>query len=83
MLRIYISAHCTTCDTTRHLAEFVQAERPDMRVSVVDVDAPNADVPKNIVGTPVYTWNDQIVFLGNPSEAELLRRVSVFYDTER
>ena len=83
MLRIYISAHCIMCDTVRHLAAFVQAERPDMPVTVVDVDAPNADVPKNIIGTPVYTWNDRIVFLGNPSEAELLRRVSMFYDTTR
>jgi len=83
MLRIYISAHCFTCDTARHLAEFVQAERPDMPVTVVDVDAPDADVPKNIIGTPTYTWNDQIVFLGNPNKAELLRRVSVLYETKR
>ncbi len=82
MLRIYVSTHCITCDTARHLAEFVQGHRPGMPVTVVDVDAPDAGVPKNIIGTPVYAWNDQILFLGNPSRAELLRRVSVFYDTK-
>ncbi len=49
-------------------------------MELVDVEAPNADVPRKVIGTPIYTWNDRIVFMGNPSEQELLERVTVLHD---
>ena len=76
MLRIYVSAHCVGCATARWLAEWVQTQRPDVPLMVVDVDDPQAHVPRNIIGTPIYTWNDRVVFMGNPSEQELLERVT-------
>ncbi len=83
MLRIYVSAHCRTCATALRLAERVQSQRPDVPLEVVDVDAPDADVPSKVIGTPIYAWHDRILFLGNPSETALLERVDVLHDPER
>lgn len=75
MLYIYIAAHCRACDTASRRAEELQKLRPEVVVRVVDVEAPGADVPPKVIGTPMYIWNDRIVFRGNPSMAELLERV--------
>ena len=80
MLRIYVSAHCLGCNTAIQRAERLQALRPEVPVTVVDVEAPDADVPGKVIGTPIYTWNDRVVFMGNPSEQELLDRVTVLHD---
>ncbi len=80
MLRIYISAHCTGCTTARRLAEQVRTERPDVPLAVIDFDDPTVEVPANVIGTPIYTWQDRVVFMGNPSAVELLQRVGTLHD---
>jgi hypothetical protein len=80
MLRIYISTHCVGCETAVQRAERLRALRPDLPVTVVDVDAPDAEIPPQIIGTPIYTWHDRVVFLGNPSEHDLLERVATLAD---
>lgn len=80
MLKLYVSAHCLGCNTARERVDQLQALRPEVPVTIVDVEAPGADVPRNVIGTPIYTWNDRVVFMGNPSEQELLERVTVLHD---
>lgn len=76
MLRIYVSAHCHGCATALRLADRVRASRPDVPLLVVNVDVPGANVPSWVIGTPLYAWNDRVLFLGNPSEMELLARIA-------
>jgi hypothetical protein len=83
MLRIYISTHCIGYRSAVHLSERISALRPKVPVLVVNIDDPAAIVPQTIVGTPMYTWNDRVLFMGNPSEAELLQRIGVFDDDTR
>jgi hypothetical protein len=83
MLRIYVSAHCRTSAIALRLAERLQSRCPDVPLEVVDVDAPDAGVPSKVIGTPIYAWHDRILFLGNPSETELLERVGVLHNPER
>jgi hypothetical protein len=78
MLRIYVSAQCPGCDTARARLERLRAERPDIPALLVDVAAPGAAAPR-VIGTPIYTWRERILFLGNPSEQELLERVTVLH----
>ena len=80
MLRIYVSAHCHGCDTARERAQHLRTLRPDVPVTLVDVEAPGVEVPPKVIGTPIYTWNDRVVFLGNPSLEDLLERVTVLQD---
>ncbi len=74
VLRVYTSAYCVESDTVCRRADRIRAQRPDLPVLVVDVDHPEVDVPATIVGTPMYTWNDRVLFLGHPSEREWLER---------
>ncbi len=74
MLRIYVARHCAGCATAFSLAERVRAARPGLAVHVLDIDV-ERDVPQQLIGTPMYFWNDRVLFLGNPSEAELLAAI--------
>ncbi len=80
MLKIYVSEHCLNCDTARQRGAYLEQVRPDVPVVVVDVEDPASDVPPRIIGTPIYTWNDRVMFMGNPSEQELLERVEKLQD---
>ncbi len=82
MLRIYISAHCRGCTTALRLAEQVRTERPDVPLAVIDVDDPAVEVPTKVIGTPFYTWQDRVMFMGNPNAVELLQRVGALHDGE-
>jgi len=83
MLRIYLSTHCRGCGTAFQLAARLRTQRPDVPLAIVDVDEPHADVPANVIGTPMYLWHDRVLFLGNPSETELFQRVGALYDDTR
>ena len=74
MLRIFIARHCAGCATAFSLAERVRAARPGVPVYVVDIDTAT-DVPRQVIGAPMYLWNDCVLFFGNPSEAELLAEI--------
>jgi hypothetical protein len=80
MLHIYISAHCNGCATAQRLAERVQTQRPDVPMAVVDVDESAVNIPGYVIGTPFYTWNDRVLFMGNPSETELLERLGALHN---
>ncbi len=32
-------------------------------------------MPPQVIGTPIYTWRERVIFRGNPGERELLERV--------
>ena len=83
MLHIYLSAHCRGCGTAVQLAERLRTQRPDVPLTLVDVNDPHADVPANVIGTPMYVWHDRVLFLGNPSETEFVLRVGALYDDKR
>ena len=76
MLRIYIAEHCPACPTARRRFAQLRSRCPDVPVQLVDIDAPGARVPPHVIGTPLYTWDDRIIFRGNPGAEELIARVA-------
>ncbi len=82
MFRAYVSAHCPACPTARRRLAQVRAACPALPAQLVDVDAPGAWVPPHIIGTPIYTWRDRIIFRGNPGEQELIARVLALWGVE-
>jgi len=75
MLRAYVAAHCPSCATARTRFAQLRSRCPDIPAQLVDIDAPDARVPPQIIGTPMYTWDDRVIFRGNPGEQELVARV--------
>lgn len=74
MLHIYVAERCLGSPTARQRAERLREHAPEIPIAVVTVDAPGAVVPANIFGTPTDTWDGRIIFLGNPSDQELLEQ---------
>jgi hypothetical protein len=62
------------------LVERVRLHCSDVPLEVIDVDTPGVTVPKDVIGTPTYTWNNRVVFMGNPGEAALLEYVRLSYE---
>lgn len=80
MLHIFVAEHCPGSPTARRRAAWLREQAPDIPVAVVDIGAPGVAVPPAVFGTPTYTWNDRIIFLGNPSDQELLERARSLHD---
>ncbi len=75
MLRVYVAAHCPSCVTARSRFAQLRSRCPGIPAQLIDIDAPGARVPPQIIGTPMYTWGDRVIFRGNPGEQELVARV--------
>lgn len=72
-LEIYIGSRCENCATACDLARTVESWGiPALQVHVVDLDQPNASRPGKVFAVPTYVFDDQVISLGNPTEAELL-----------
>jgi hypothetical protein len=80
MLHIYVAEHCPGSPMARIRAERLHERVPEIPIAVVDIDTPGAVVPPAVFGTPTYTWNDRIIFLGNPSDHELLERARSLHE---
>ena len=74
-LRIYISNQCPSCVIAIHRVHFIRRLRPEQTVELVNLDDQDAVRPAYVFGTPTYCLSDQIIFLGNPSETELLSKI--------
>ena len=71
-LSVFVASHCPGCEAALRLAGRVVECAPEWRVQIIWTDVDDAQVPGNVIGTPMYTWNAQKLFLGNPAEDELL-----------
>lgn len=80
MLRVYVADDCLGSLTARRHTLWLHENAPEIPVEIIDIGAPGIDVPQMVFGTPTYTWNDHILFLGNPSTQELLERVRSLYE---
>jgi hypothetical protein len=75
MLRVYVAHDCPMSALSLQLIERLRQQYPDLPLEVIDVGNPDVTLPVGIFGTPTYTWDDDVLFLGNPSETALLERV--------
>lgn len=78
MLHSYVAEHCPGSPTAYIRAARLRERAPEIPVAIVDIGTPGAVVPPAVVGTP--TWNDRIIFLGNPSAQELLERARSLHE---
>ncbi len=71
-LDIYIDDYCETCDHARRIAEQVRQRMPQIEVNLIEL---TGDKPDSVFAVPTYLLDGATLFLGNPSEAELLERL--------
>ena len=70
-LDVYISDDCLTCDNTRNLVAQLYIKYPALKINLFNLSKPDTICPDSVFATPTYMLNGQILFLGNPSLAEL------------
>ncbi len=80
MLRVYVAADCPGSPTARRHARWLCEQAPEIPVEVIDIGVAGVVVPPPVFGTPTYTWDGRVIFLGNPSAQELLARVRSLYE---
>lgn len=74
-LKVYTTSHCLTRSYTQQLLAQLTQLKPALNVELVDLDALESEIPSFIIGTPTFVWNNQVIFLGNPTLPELLARI--------
>jgi hypothetical protein len=45
-------------------------------MEVINLEDANIEWPSFVIGTPTYVWNGQVIFLGNPSQTDLITQLS-------
>jgi len=80
MLRVYVADDCPGSPTARQRADRLRARAPEIPIEIIDIGAPGVVVPPAVFGTPIYTWDGRIIFLGNPSDQELLERARSLHE---
>lgn len=71
-LDIYIDDCCETCDHARQIAEQVRKRMPHVEVNLIEL---TSEKPESVFAVPTYLLDGATLFLGNPSEADLLERL--------
>ncbi len=76
-LRVYVADGCGGCRRARELVAQLLLRCPGAAVEVVNVSRtpPEQPLPTGLVGTPTYTVDGRVRWLGNPSPQELLEVV--------
>lgn len=76
MLTVYTATHCPVYNRTWNVVAQLNKHHPQIPMQVINLDDPNIEWPSFVIGTPTYMWNGQIIFLGNPSETDLIFQLS-------
>jgi protein-disulfide isomerase len=70
-LDIVVGTRCPICRENLKNIDSLRRELPDVRVRVIDMDAPDGEKPKNVIAIPTFLLNGYVVATGNPNVAEL------------
>ncbi len=73
ILKIFVIEDCPGCVEARRIAAWVAQNYANLKVEIIDLNAPEVVVPEAVFATPTYMLNNRIVSLGNPSPAEVAR----------
>jgi hypothetical protein len=76
MLTVYTATHCPVYNRTWNLIAQFNQHHPQIPMQVINLDDPDIECPSLVIGTPTYMWNGKIIFLGNPSETDLIFQLS-------
>lgn len=73
---IYIAEHCFVCEYSLEVAEFIRERFPNVAVRLIDIADPNAIIPESVFATPTFLLNGKLWSLGNPSNEDIINRLS-------
>jgi len=72
-LQVYISEACWTCEESQRIVADIAPQFPDVTVELLDMTS--SEHPDQVFAVPTYVLNDRVIFLGNPTREELIRKL--------
>jgi len=75
LLEIYVEEDCRGCKQARKNADHVKSHFPQIHVSVIDISDSVMPLPEKVFAVPMYLFNGQMLYLGNPGEKDLVVRL--------
>jgi hypothetical protein len=73
-LSIYVLPECPGCERARWTAHQVREHCPETKVDLIDLSELES-APPGVFSAPTYVLDGQVISLGNPRLADLLRCV--------
>lgn len=73
VLNVYVDDYCPGCLEARRTAAQIAQNYPGVTVQVIEVGAPGVTVPESVFATPTFMLNNQLMQLGNPGPADIIR----------
>jgi len=80
MLRVYVADDCPGSPTARQRADRLRARARDAHRGGRGRRAGGSGTGVRLWHPDTYTWDGRIIFLGNPSDQELLERARSLYE---
>lgn len=80
VLRIYIAAHCWTCDEAIRLAGEVRERFANLKLELIDLDKEGDENLDNVFSVPTYVLDGRTISLGNPPPDQLFNRLTEALD---
>ena len=74
-LQVYVSDDCWTCEETRRIVADIAPRFPQVQVELLNLDAVKR--PSIVFAVPTYVLNGRVIFLGNPTRAELCLKLDL------
>lgn len=68
-LQVYIAQDCWSCQETERIVAAVQERFSDISCELLD--SSQIPLPDNVFAVPTYVLNGRVIYLGNPTPAEL------------
>ena len=74
-LVVYVEEGCWSCQETPNILADIAPHFPDLEIELLDLR--HNQKPDYVFATPTYVLDGRIIFLGNPSSADLRRKLAV------
>jgi len=72
---VWVTGGCPSCDRTRTVVSGCEALRSLVSVTIRHLDAPDGEVPNEVVGGPAIVFMGTVIALGTPTCSDLVQRV--------
>lgn len=73
ILHIYIADDCWSCEETRRIAADAARQFPQIQIELCNMAQ---DRPDDVFAVPTYVLNGRVIFLGNPTRADLAQKLT-------
>ncbi len=76
VLRIYVAAHCWSCDEAIRLAAEVRRRFTNLKLELIDLDKEGDQNVDDVFCVPTYVLDGRTFSLGNPAPDQLFDRLA-------